>query len=152
VLVNPWLENPGARAATLVWNYYLKRFLSAAFWKKCLTGGVNLKRSGGSLVCSLARAQKTEPLLAGSYQARMLEAYQRFDRPVQWILSGNDLTAAEFWRTYRTRPWRRASRNKRRVGVSRLAAADHTFSCRAWKAWLDNETLAFMTSLMESKR
>tara|TARA_R110001583_G_scaffold143203_1_gene295322 strand:- start:33223 stop:34065 length:843 start_codon:yes stop_codon:yes gene_type:complete len=149
LLVNPWLENTQAQAQTQLWDYYLKRLLNVGFWKKLLSGRVDISRSAGELgatVGSVAQQQVTQVTEDG-YQQRMLQAFQRLSVPCCWILSGNDLTAREFERQYRgDLRWQRASSNKR-VSVEQHEAADHTFSTTAWKQWLNTVSLEFLTTL-----
>lgn len=163
VLVNPWLENAQARARTYLWNYYLKRLFSRDFWRKLRQGGVDIAGARGELGAALKQASGGhEPAAEGadkpgnaspregssagrnSYQERMLAAFGQIRVPLCWILSGNDLTAAEFERHYRaSRPWRRSARRVKAQWV-RFGDADHTFSRRAWKEALAEATLNFV--------
>jgi hypothetical protein len=72
----------------------------------------------------------------------MLEGLERFEGKTLLILSGDDLTAAEFRdETARSREWRKAL-ERNTVTRHELAEANHTFSTRAWRdlvaAWTLN--------------
>ena len=150
VLVNPWLENDRAQAQTRLWDYYLKRLLNPGFWQKLLRGGVAIRESMselGETVGQLASAEGAATDDQRSYQQRMLSGFERFQAPLCWLLSGNDLTAAEFERQYRTdNHWLRIA-SRKSCSIKHLEQADHTFSTAAWKQWLAEQTLIFIRSL-----
>jgi exosortase A-associated hydrolase 1 len=73
------------------------------------------------------------PPLSHDLPARLLEAMQRFRGRVLFIFSGADLTAQEFLdMTKASRRWQ-ALLAAPTVQQQTLAAADHTFSTRAWR-------------------
>jgi exosortase A-associated hydrolase 1 len=150
VMVNPWLENDQAQAHSQLWGYYLKRLCSLGLWKKLLTGNVNLSRGVGELGSTMSAVVQTSDAVTrpvDSYQQRMLSAMQRLDCPMLLLLSGEDLTAAEFERQfYNHTPWQRAQRGKQ-ILVQRHAQADHTFSTRAWKHWAATVSADFVRSI-----
>ncbi|WP_165839997.1 hydrolase 1, exosortase A system-associated [Motiliproteus coralliicola] len=147
VLVNPWLENEEARAKTYLFDYYLKRLFSQGFWRKLLKGQISVAASAKELGGTVKKAStSTEANNAGrSYQQRMLMAFGRLQVPVAWFLSGDDLTAKEFERCYLGDARWRGYAAKNRVTTFRLEAADHTFSSTAWKQWLANHTVKFIS-------
>ena len=131
-LLNPWVRSVESQARAQVRHYYLDRLRQPAFWRKLLSGRLAL-RAGLELVATLRRAAKPGHLDAQSgadatFQDRMFEGLNRFDRPVLLGLSADDHTAREFeqyckdrahWQTLLARP------AIRRV---LFAGADHTFS------------------------
>lgn len=153
VLANPWVRSEEGEAKAFLKHYYIKRLLSVAFWKKLLSGKLNVAKSVDSLQNNVKKAaggaQQTgtkQAATAGAGLATRLEnALRRFRGQVLVILSGNDLTAAEF------KDASQASRGFRRLlGESRikrfdLSDADHTFSRHEWldqairrtKSWLE---------------
>jgi exosortase A-associated hydrolase 1 len=145
ILLNPWLRNEQAMAKTMVKFYYVQRLLSKSFWKKLLSGKVNVT---GSL--SEAKTMVGSTLNAGEqneigYQQRMLAGAECFNGHVCLILSGNDLTAREFSeQTKADKKWRNVVRNK--WLEHKLDEADHTFSSITFKKQVEKITIEFVLS------
>lgn len=153
VLLNPWLENNGAKAKTRLVDYYLKRILSGSFWRKLFSGDLDIRGSTQELGSTLHRLTARQEAIRDSeqpgspYQLRMLEAFKVLQVPLWWLLSGNDLTAKEFERQcFGDKQWKTAATDKL-IQVQRLADADHTFSRKEWQDWLAAQTLAFVHNL-----
>jgi hypothetical protein len=69
-----------------------------------------------------------------------------FNGPVLLVLSGDDITAAEFRNvTNASRPWRKLL-SAPRVRTRELPAADHTFSTRAWRDQVAAWTIEWLES------
>lgn len=132
VLANPWVRTQAGEARARIGDYYTGRLASRGFWRKLAAGGIDWRDSARSLAGALRRALARGGDAPG-YVGRMLEGLERFRGPVALILSGDDLTAAEFRRLARgDRRWRRAVR--RRVQETWvLEGASHTFSSAAWR-------------------
>ncbi|WP_199610394.1 hydrolase 1, exosortase A system-associated [Flocculibacter collagenilyticus] len=146
VLLNPWLKSTTAQGKTMVKHYYLQRLMSKAFWKKLMTGGVNIKGGISEASSHVSQSMKTEQAAQGSYQDRMLKGAKAFKGNTCLILSGNDLTAKEFEQN--------ASMNKEwqqylaaSCQIFRIADADHTFSTRQYKSEVEQITLDFIKQL-----
>lgn len=146
ILLNPWLRNDQAMGKTMIKFYYLQRLLSKDFWKKLLTGKVNVvasaKDAKGFVKDSVSSSTQSDT----SYQERMLKGVQAFQGQICLILSGEDLTAREFdEQTINNKAWQnlRIKTNK----IHRLAGADHTFSSSEFKRQVENCTLEFVTDL-----
>ena len=162
VLLNPWLENDGAKAKTRLFDYYLQRLSSGAFWSKLWRGELDVRKSSREFGSTLKTATHSGPAASPNgpaaqpndaahyaYQQRMLESFSALQVPLCWVLSGNDLTAKEFERQYfGAKSWQKAAR-KKAISVERLAVADHTFSSLTWKEWLAQTTLAFVCTLQQ---
>jgi len=116
-LLNPWCRTTENHARTMLKFYYLRRLLSAEFWQKLLRGQWQASASVASIL-SLVRpaftkflpgylhtttiqqrtASGAESLTALSVDTAVPQAllhWQQFNGPVQLVLSGADLTAAE---------------------------------------------------------
>lgn len=146
VLCNPWVRTESTYARTIVKDYYRKQIFSAAFWRRLFSGELDVGKSlasfAANLRASLARAGNVpndRPDTPAStrdddqFPAKMLAGLKAFKGRVLLILSGNDLTAAEFDNLVRSdRAWTNALRQKRAV-LRRLPEANHTFSTRAWR-------------------
>jgi hypothetical protein len=74
----------------------------------------------------------------------MLKGLEGFPGPVLLILSGKDLTAAEFVDlTKNSARWSRALA-RRNVSRTELPAADHTFSRREWRDQVASATAQWL--------
>lgn len=154
VLLNPWVRTQATQAKTFVRHYYLQRLTNGDFWRGLLQGRVNVFKSLSEFVRNLAvsRGGRRSKGDAGGpddmslpFPERMRLGMERFEGEVLLVLSGNDLTAAEFadlardhadWRELLERPsWSHRD----------LPEATHTFSSAAWRdrvadwtqEWLD---------------
>ena len=152
-ILNPWVRTEDGIARAYLKHYYAKKLLQRAFWKKLLGGSVNLRSSLTSLFAMLRSAGQGEsgigdtdaPCSDGSpFPDRMAAGLDRFTGSVLVILSGNDLTAKEFLDCVdRSTDWQRL------IGADNvmrhdLAAADHTFSRRAWRDQVIGWTLEWL--------
>jgi exosortase A-associated hydrolase 1 len=86
------------------------------------------------------------PPLTPDLHARLLDGMQRFRGRVLFIFSGADLTAQEFLDMCKTsRAWQRLLAGPA-VQQHTLAAADHTFSRRAWRDQVADWTAAWVAA------
>ncbi len=138
VLLNPWVRSASGQAQTLLKHYYLKRFFSAAFWRDVLTGKFRALASVRSFLSNLLAATSKssggEQAAAGKtdsrpFQQRMRDGINRFDGRVLLVLSGNDLTAAEFRDLIASEGNWRPGLEREGVEQHEFADANHTFSC-----------------------
>jgi len=150
ILVNPWVRTEAGLAKAYVEQYYGRRFLQKTFWRKILSGRLDLCGSLTGFLRSVRTSRgPTAWLVAGEsddFIARMRRGLAQFGKPVLLLLSGRDLTAQEFvtlcresqvWRSLVARP---------NVVREDLPDADHTFSTRAalesanasCSAWLES--------------
>jgi uncharacterized protein len=131
VVANPWARHTATQAGTMLRSYYLRRLLSADFWRKLLGGGVRVGESVGSLAKNVREAGGgAEP---GGFIDRMRIGVEKLRCPMLLIISERDLTAAEFLLTVeRSGPWQKALAALRLTRET-VPGADHTFSRRAWR-------------------
>lgn len=134
ILLNPWVRTGAGIARTTLRHYYIKRLLDPQFWRKLVSGRFKPGPAARSLrqLSEAAWSQQGDSD-ANAGPQRMLAALQRFRGPVLIILSGDDLTAAEFLDLQRSSSaWCRllaAPTVQQRI----LAHANHTFSRRIWR-------------------
>jgi exosortase A-associated hydrolase 1 len=145
ILANPWVHSETGVARAYVKHYYLERLFQASFWRKVAAGEFDAVGSVRDLLRKLWLTVTGSAPAAGrgSFQERMLDGLRQFPGRVLLLISGRDLTAAEFtdlcgaddrWRAVLARP-----------GVQRRdhPESDHTFSdarglaasveyCTAW--------------------
>jgi uncharacterized protein len=151
ILANPWVRTDAAEAQSYIRHYYLRRFLQRSFWAKVLSGGFNVRASLGDLIAKLRAARATAPANGANESAshsennsaaasassgnryidRMLDGLRSFGRPVLFLISGRDLTAAQFTDlTASSKPWGKATASSG-VETESFPTADHTFSARS---------------------
>lgn len=144
VLLNPWLRSEQAMGKTMVKYYYLQRLLSKDFWKKLLSGKVNVATSARDAKGFVKDSIANDKADVGSYQTRMLSGLQAFKGKVCLILSDEDLTAREFdQQTKGNKSWRKLREKSNEI--HRLVGADHTFSTREFKSQVEQITLQFIS-------
>jgi len=138
VLANPWVRSEEGEAKAFLKHYYLKRLLSRAFWKKVLRGEFSVTESVNSLQDNVKKASAGTGQPAGSaagqgsLATRMEHSLARFTGQTLLILSGNDLTAAEFKDAVKASRGFRRLLDKPRFQRIDLEPADHTFSRHEW--------------------
>jgi exosortase A-associated hydrolase 1 len=147
VLLNPWARSEQGLAKATLKHYYLSRVLDPQMWKKIallrFDYGAALKSLYGVIGTVLAgrRSSPAQPsdgapasaAQGGSFHSRMQTGLTRFRGKVLLVISGADLTAREFLDMANgSRAWR-SMLQAPRVSRQTLAAADHTFSRRAWR-------------------
>lgn len=146
VASNPWARSAQIAAATRVRHYYLRRIVSADFWRKALTGGVRIGRGAAELGASLRSAARATPG-AGGYLGRMHAAWAAYKGPVLFVLSGNDFTAREFEAWVEQEPARQRLLKRAGVEIYRSDAADHTFSDARARDAVTHRTLEWIKRL-----
>lgn len=151
VLLNPWVHTAQGAAQTHLRHYYRRRLLQSDLWRKliCLRfdwrqswhSFRNLVRHSGWLRW---RGDSRRPAADRPLPEQMAEALEAFDGQLCVVLSGNDLTAAEF--EDRIGASQKLQGIMRRPTVQRriLREADHTFSRRVWRDQVAQWTLDWM--------
>lgn len=137
IAANPWARSDATRSAVLVSDHYGLRLRSAEFWKKLLTGKVNVPSAAREALGHMWRARtgRTRRREAGSEDlpTRLVRTLAVPRQMVRLQLSGRDLTAAEFGVAVR----RSGKSLHNSISVLHLDNADHTFSAaEAWEAVL----------------
>lgn len=131
VLVNPWVHTAQGEARAIMRHYYLQRVLQRSFWRKIFTGHLNLLRSLREFFGTARQAQRDQQAKTGEtddFRSRMLGAADSFRGSMLVLVSGQDLTAAEFSDLCDSSPeWGAAFRSERAVWQY-FPEADHTFS------------------------
>lgn len=141
MLANPWTldcdaspEIPGRAAVA---SHYRARLLERSFWKKLLTGGINLRRATSGL-SSLTKAEPetdTAKSMAASLAA--------FDGPVLILLAERDNSATTFAAAWYS-PTFAEAREKLDAQVNTLRSADHSFSRPADAEAVADACIAFL--------
>ncbi len=152
VLLNPWVRTEAGESRAFLKHYYLKRLFSAELWAKIRRGDFDLAGSLRSFFGMVKTTVAPSRQVQGANGAdrplpeRMADGLARFTGPVLIILSGNDLTAAEFNDTVTASAiWRRLLRQPR-ITRRDLPAANHTFSRQEWRQQVMEWTLQWLRS------
>lgn len=157
ILANPWVYSEHGAAKAYLKYYYVQRIFSQEFWRKLTTGKVDfsssLKSIGNMLKNALAgRAPKNGAPPVGVADEHAQEpsedlvtlvgnSLSQFTGHINVILSGNDLTSAEFSDASRSnRPLRRLM-TRENVKQIQLPNVDHTFSRQKWRGNVEEISL-----------
>ena len=137
VILNPWVRTLESEARTYLRHYYLQRLADREFWRNLLSGRFRPYKSFVSLLGLVAKRLRVRTDLPSRSDPkplpdRMADGLARFRGPALLIISGQDLTAREFEDSARSSELWQRSLSERRVSRRDIAAADHTFSRRAW--------------------
>ena len=150
VLCNPWVRSETTLAKTMMLttermeilrfmrDYYRKRIATWAFWRGLLTGRLRIGAALSSLARNIRRSMghgetPSPGADSGHFVDRMLVSMRAFEGRTLVILSGNDLTAAEFENLIAGSPsWSKALRD-RHVAMRKIPEANHTFATRRWR-------------------
>lgn len=160
ILANPWVHSEQGAAKAYLKHYYVQRLLQREFWSKVFSGNYSFSKSIssawdmvksafagrsadeqkalglGAEVDSSASGDSHSQISAiqqNDLVPRFAEALDKYTGEVFFILSGNDLTAAEF--TDSTRSDRKLRRLMKRHNIYQvtLPTVDHTFSRAEWR-------------------
>ena len=148
VLLNPWVRSEATLARAYVKHYYGQRLVQPEFWRKLLTGRLDIGRALGGFIGSLRQARQQDPSTKKarvmSFQQRMLRGLQEFPGVSTIILSGNDYTAKEFLESANaSAAWQEVLKQEN-VSMTEVPAADHTFSSAEWRSGVERLTIGWM--------
>lgn len=142
-LLNPWVRSEATLAKTQVKHYYGQRLLQKEFWRKLLSGKLNLVGALAGFLGKLKQASAGIDSRPG-FQDRMARGLKNFSGSVLLLLSGNDFTAREFLEYANSAASWRGLLDRSNVTRIDITGADHTFSSLAWRETVENECLAWL--------
>ncbi len=146
VLLNPWVRTEQSQARAHLRHYYRARLLDRDLWRRLLRGELRVFAALRSLAGDLMRSTRGRAPSAEQvpFPERMAAGLQAFGGRTLLILSGDDLTAAEFTDSAAASPaWRKALAGPL-VEQRRLEAANHTFARRAWRDQVADWTVEWL--------
>ena len=153
VLLNPWVRTEKGQSKTLLRHYYLRRLGSRDFWRRLVTGRIGIRAAAASLSGNIQSAMGAgdddydSDNGSGSFVDRMREGLAGFDGRALFVISGDDLTAAEFMDLIADSPrWRKIMRRSS-IQLVRHDAANHTFSSREWRRYVEEQTYEMVRAL-----
>lgn len=136
-LLNPWVRSEATLAKTQVKHYYGQRLLQKEFWLKLITGRLNIGCAIGEFLRKVGQASAGRGVggvsPAPTFQDRMASGLKKSSGSTLLILSGDDYTAKEFLEYTATADSWRGLLNQPELTRIDIEAADHTFSCAAWR-------------------
>ncbi len=144
IAANPWARSESTRSAALVQSHYRSRLRSRDFWKKLVSGGVDVVGAAREALGHAVRAKRVGRVSSrpqAGLPARLSQALRSSRARLRLQLSGNDLTAAEFELAMK----QSGALAHAPDAILRLDEADHTFSDpAAWSAVMA-DTLDFLS-------
>ena len=150
ILANPWVRSESGLAKAYVKHYYLDRLKSPEFWRKTLSGGLNLTSALSGFWSNIRQAFMSGDAAPETddrpFPDRMLSGLKDFQGQALLILSEKDLTAREFDDLIASdKDWKDTIGEKitRRVDI---AATDHTFSTETWRTEVASCTADWLLS------
>lgn len=151
VLLNPWVHSSAIEARVRFKTYYAGRLRSAEFWEKIGKFDIDLRDSVSSL-WRYARwatrfGRKRERRSYPPFIERMRLGWQTFKGPTLLVLSGDDLSAAEFGELINDSPEWKALMAGKTIETLEIVEANHTFSRREWRAAVERATVSWIGKL-----
>ncbi len=154
VLANPWLDDAAAQARGIIRQHYGNRLISGQFWRKLLTGGVDVPAAVSGLWATWRRSRAAVRETSFNHDRdlgqRMAAGLERFNRPLLCLLSGADDTAAAFDDALGHRAEWRQARAGSNLTLVKIPHADHVFTESSWRQAVARETIAFLDRLSAS--
>lgn len=159
VMVNPWVYSERGAAQARITHYYARKLLSGKFWKKLIRGELRVKDSAtgflqtiSSMVGIQADGEREQPgkdaraevSQTGDLTTLLADAARAFNRPTLLVLSGNDLTAAEFEQGMARDDALAVAFSQPQVTCQKMPECDHTFSNAVWRKELEETTVRFL--------
>lgn len=144
ILLNPWVRGEAAGAQAVLSAYYLPRLLRWRRWLAVMTSPARMRGALRGVAVAVLDAMRHRGDDRPAFVGTMLRNWIGFRGRSLVVLSGRDVTAAEFDQLVRaTLTWPVAAKSTD-TAVLHLKDADHTFSTRRHKARLADEILAWL--------
>lgn len=136
VLVNPWVSEEHTQARTRLKHYYAQKLFEKGFWQKLMTGKVQLVQSFRELARTAVASRRNNKASGNpnkvvvGLRARMLSGLSACPAAVLAVVSGRDITAAEFSDLLSSSAEWQVLFDEGDNRLVRFPNADHTFSDR----------------------
>ncbi|HEX2826048.1 MAG TPA: hydrolase 1, exosortase A system-associated [Burkholderiales bacterium] len=147
VLADPWITSEQEFAQSQA-RHYLARPFQLAFWKKLVSGGVDVKGALAdvkSVLGTLARRGSGAAAAAAPFQQRMSQGLADFHDPVLLVLSG-DLTARDFRQYCETHAEWQNLIARDNVAHGNIPDANHTFAGAAARGEVERLTAEWLAA------
>jgi len=152
ILANPWVRSEAGLARAHVSQYYRRRLLHGTFWRKLFSGQLHVTSSIHKFLRAVRTSMQGRPgkgpdQAAVDYIDAMQSGLAGFKDPVLFLISGRDLTAAEFTDLCsRDGAWA-ALIERDGVAMQTMATADHTFSMIEAQSWANEAALCWLAGV-----
>lgn len=151
VLANPWVRSEAGLAKAHLKHYYMKRIFEKSLWFKIMKLDFDYNESFNSLARHMKNIIFKQKYLLSArsirkipFQKKMAMALRDFRGKTLFMISGNDLTAAEFKGVVESsKTWIKLVKNKN-IEWCYLENADHTFSKQKWKTKVSSFTIQWI--------
>lgn len=161
VLLNPWIRTDATHAQAQLKHYYARRIFTAEFWRRLMSGSVDLKTSLRDFMKNFRQARRAAAsgpaqddsptrMTVDSHAAlpeRMRQGLAAFSGRVLMIISGNDLTAQEFDDVTGESPEWKSVLQSGKLERFDLPGADHTCSKLEWAEAVAEKSVAWCRDL-----
>ena len=158
-LINPWVRSEAGLAKAYVKHYYADRLKDPEFWKRLISGKMNIAGAVSGLLGNIKKAfggtpaapeevsiAPAEDVADENFPDRMLGGLQDFNGRVLLVQCENDLVAREFDDLVKgSRAWQTALNNRDFIRVD-IPDSDHTFSSEIWRQAVADATLGWLQS------
>ena len=156
ILLNPWARSEQGISKVYLKNYYLKRLIDKAFWRKIYQKEIRynevifgfwmtlVKAFGGGMLLERSRYSGVDGF---TFTDRMLLGIEKFSGNSLLILCGDDLTAQEFRNHVTSSSRWKAVLKKPQITERNLADANHTFSKTVWRNQVADWCVAWVQKL-----
>lgn len=159
VLLNPWVRSEESHSKMLLSEYYLRRLFDFEKWRALLVSPkkiISAVVSFAAVIVSIIKSafkikSENNASLELSLEHRkndiadaMFKGLSHYPGKICLILSGNDLTAAEFEQVLNESGWLNENINQEKTVVHRIESATHTFSSATWRSQVEQITLNFV--------
>lgn len=158
ILLNPWVRTEVGQAKAYLRHYYVQRLFDKEMWRNIVCGKFRLRDSLTSLLEHIKKSRRTlvqnndlpnsdnadqRSYAETSLPERMHKGIESFKNQIGIIISGDDLTAAEFEDMIRvSKSWQKLLHAKS-VEFEYLPDANHTFSKQVWRDQVAKHSLAW---------
>lgn len=158
-LANPWVRTEQGEAEAFLKHYYLSRLLSKEFWSKLFSGKLRLSQALRGFILNLKGSLSAKPAMDEidkldgqevpelALPERVFRGLQLFSGKVIFLISGNDLTAAEFMTSIGKDRRRQKLMESEKISMIKMPDADHTFSRREWMQEVVSQTVSWIRML-----
>jgi len=151
ILLNPWVTSSDLQAKTMIKQYYFYKLSDRNFWYKVIRLDLNVKDAISGLLSNLYSAMRTPKKSQSqsvsipdvdNYVGLMKKGLMAFSGKVAFVLSGNDLVAAEFELLLaQDNSWKNVCEQ---ADFIKIGDANHTFSSQSWREQVEDITLYYL--------
>ncbi|MDH5444136.1 MAG: hydrolase 1, exosortase A system-associated [Gammaproteobacteria bacterium] len=152
ILLNPWIRTESGEAGAYIKRYYSSQIINLDFWKRLINGEVAITKSMLSFLSIIKKYKSKNTENVGddeSLPVRFLQGIKKYRGKVLIVLSGNDITAAEFKNQVAMNKDLKRELAKTSVTTINIKEANHTFSSKDWRSLVEELTFEWISDNFE---